>query len=97
MKTCRSTNLLNFYHEGIKRISSLMQQHNFDHAFVIVDLLKRLPMSEYDNLKASVNAYCEIYPEETWALEFSGKKKIHQGCTNKRYSAARRPALVKTR
>ena len=70
METNKSTNLIKFYNEGVKRISKLMQQRNFDHAFVIVDLLKRMPLSEYDNLKTSVESYCEIYPEETWALEF---------------------------
>ena len=75
MDTCKSTNLISFYNEGVNRISKLMQQRNFDHAFVIVDLLKRLPLSEYDNLMTSVKSYCEIYPEETWALEFIKNKK----------------------
>lgn len=76
METCKSTNLVSFYNEGVKRISALMQQRNFDHAFVIVDLLHRLPLSEYDNLNTNVKSYCEIYPEETWALEFIKKKKL---------------------
>ena len=75
METCKSTNLINFYNEGVKRISLLMQQRNFDHAFVIVDLLKKLPLSEYDNLLTSVKSYCEVYPEETWAREFIKIKK----------------------
>ena len=75
METCESTNLIKFYNEGVKRISKLMQHRNFDHAFVIVDLLKRQPLSEYENLRANVKSYCEVYPEETWALEFLNNKK----------------------
>ena len=75
METCKSTNLINFYNEGVKRISKLMQQRNFDHAFVIVDLLKQSPMSEYDDLMGRIKSYCEVYPEETWALEFIQLKK----------------------
>ena len=75
MESSKSTNLIKFYNEGVKRISMLMQQRNFDHAFVIVDLLKRLPLSEYDNLNACVKSYCEVYPEETWAREFIKKRK----------------------
>jgi len=75
METYKSENLIKFYNEGAKRISKLMQQHNFDHAFVIVDLLQRQPLSEYENLKANVKSYCEVYPEETWALEFTDNKE----------------------
>lgn len=75
METSKATNLIKFYNEGMKRIRKLMQQRNFDHAFVIVDLLQQQTLSEYENLRANVKSYCEIYPDETWALEFTNHKQ----------------------
>lgn len=74
METKKAADQIKLYNEGIKRISRLMQQRNFDHAFVIVDLLKQVPQSRSDSLNARVKSYCEIYPEETWAHRFINKK-----------------------
>lgn len=70
MDNVKSANLINFYNSGLKRVVKLMQQRNFDHAFVIIDLLQKLPLSEYEKMRPNIKSYCDVYPEETWALKF---------------------------